>query len=71
MTLTKHAAERLRERGITEREIQLTLARGTPVVQSHGKVRVTRHDVVVICVPEDWGLEIITAYRVGLDGCAR
>lgn len=63
MTLTKHAAQRLLERGITDREVQLTLCRGTPEVQSHGKVRVTWHNIVVVCVPEDWGLEIITAYR--------
>jgi hypothetical protein len=62
MTLTRHAEQRLRERGISEREIQLALARGTPEL-SRGAVRVRWHDVVVVCSPEDWGLEILTAYR--------
>jgi hypothetical protein len=64
MTLSKHAQERLLQRGLTDREIQQALARGTPEI-SRGAVRVTYHSLVVVCVPEDWGLDIITAYRKG------
>jgi hypothetical protein len=62
MTLTRHAEQRLRQRGLTDREVQLALTRGTPEL-SHGKVRVHWRDITVVCVPEDWGIEIITAYR--------
>lgn len=62
MTLTKHAEQRLRQRGLTDREIQLALIKGTPEL-SRGAVRVRWHDIVVVCSPEDWGIEIITAYR--------
>lgn len=62
MTITKHAAQRLLERKITERELQLALARGCPEI-SRGAVRVRWHDIVVVCSPEEWGIEVITAYR--------
>ena len=62
MTLTRHAEQRLRQRGLTESDIRLALCRGTPEV-SHGAVRVRYHDIVIVCAPEDWGLDIITAYR--------
>jgi hypothetical protein len=63
MRLTKHAAQRLRERRISERELQLTIARGTPHV-SHGAVRVFWRDIVAVCQPHEWGIDVLTAYRL-------
>jgi hypothetical protein len=62
MTLTKHAQQRQHERGLPDHLIRMAITRGTPEV-SRGAVRVRWRDVVVVCVPEPWGLEIITAYR--------
>lgn len=63
MTLTQHAEQRLRQRGLTHYDVLRAVSRGTPEV-SRGAVRVRYHDIVVVCSPGPSGsLDIITAYR--------
>ena len=63
MNLTRHAAQRLNERGLSPADVLRAISRGTPEV-SRDAVRVRFHDIVVVCAPTHQGhLDIITAYR--------
>ena len=63
MNLTKHAAQRLNERGLSPTDVLRAVCRGIPEV-SRDAVRVRYRDVVVVCAPTPAGhLDIITAYR--------